>query len=259
MFGIIAGVIGGAISAIGGVVSAVGGALAGGLSMLTEGLTGIAGVIGNGIKALCESVGSEALGILGCMAVSILVPGFGLPEIFAIIQCIAEVVKILGLNEGDDSPEELGMKAEIAEKKPDDFDDIQQYIKYLNTEVELEDDAVKNLSEIDRAKYGAMGTAINIKAIEEKYDVGITQDFLRDITLLKMSNEEVAKCIDKCKENGIDKIQDMTDYLRDKPIESDKSAVSDAMIESLSEVYPELSKEELETKLCEMRESLSQD
>lgn len=248
----------GLFSAIGDFFSSVGSFLSEGLSMAVGALSGIAEAIGNGIKAICESVGSEALALIGCVAMSILIPGFGLPEILTIIECIAQVAKVLGVG-GEDSPEELGMKTEIADKKPEDFDSIQDYIKYLNDEVELSDDAIDNLSDIDKAKYGAMGTALNMKAIEEKYDVNLSPDFIRDITLLKMSGEEVAACIDKCKENGIDKAQDMTDYLRDKPIESDKSAVSDAMIESLSEVYPELSKEELETKLCEMRESLSQD
>ncbi|MCI6653823.1 MAG: hypothetical protein MSH21_00980 [Clostridium sp.] len=243
---------------VGDVISGVGSFLSEGLSMAVGALTGIAETIGNGIKSLCESVGSEALALIGCIAMSILIPGFGLPEIFAIIECIAQVAKILGVG-GEDSPEELGMKTEIADKKPEDFDTIQEYIKYLNEEVKLDKDAVDNLSEVDKAKYGAMGAALNIKAIEEKYDVSLSPDFLRDVTLMKLSSEEVAKCIDKCKESGIDKVQDMTDYLRDKPISSDKDTVSDAMIDTLSEIYPELNKEELEVKLCEMRESLKQE
>ena len=243
-------------SAIGSAISAVGSALSGGLSMMVEGLTGIAATIGNGIKSICESVGSEALGIIGCIAVAILIPGFGIPEILGIIQCIAEVVKILDVNEGDDSPEELGMKAEIADKKPEDFDSIEEYIKYLNDEVKLEDNAAENLSETDRVKYGALGTALNIKAIEEKYDINLSPDFLRDITLMKLTGEEVAKCIDKCKENEIKDVQDMTDYLRGNSTQSDKSTVSEAIVESISEVYPELSKDEVEVKLCEMSDNL---
>ena len=152
---------------VGDVISGVGSFLSEGLSMAVGALTGIAETIGNGIKSLCESVGSEALALIGCIAMSILIPGFGLPEIFAIIECIAQVAKILGVG-GEDSPEELGMKTEIADKKPEDFDTIQDYIKYLNEEVKLDKDAVDNLSEVDKAKYGAMGAALNIKAIEEK-------------------------------------------------------------------------------------------
>lgn len=247
----------GFFSAVGSFFSGLGSALSSGLSTMVQGLTGIASAIGNGIKSLCESVGSEALGVIGCIAISILIPGFGIPEILAIIQCIAQVVKILGVNEGDDSPEELGMKAEIADKKPEDFDSIEEYIKYLNEEVELEENATENLSETDKVKYGALGTALNIKAIEEKYDINLSPDFLRDITLMKLTGEEVAKCIDKCKENDINDVQDMTDYLRGKDTHSDKSKVSDAIVDSMSEVYPELSKDEIEAKLYEMSDSLN--
>lgn len=245
-------------SFVGGAISSFGSALSSGLSMIAEGLTGIAAAIGNGIKELCEAVGSEGLAIIGCIAMAILIPGFGLPEILLLIQCISEVAKILGVNQGEDSPEELGMKTEIAEKKPEDFDSIQEYIKYLNEEVELEEGAAEKLSEQDKAKYGAMGAALNIRAIEEKYDISLSPDFLRDITIMKMTSEEVATCIDKMKENGITKMQDMTDYLRDKEIESEKSSVSDSIIDAMGELYPELSKDELEVKLCEMRKDLEE-
>lgn len=245
-------------SFVGDVISGVGSALSGGLSIIADGLTGIAATIGNSIKELCETIGSEGLAVIGCIAMAILIPGFGLPEILLLIQCISEVAKILGVNKGEDSPEELGMKTEIAEKKPEDFDSIEEYIKYLNEEVELEEGAAEKLSEQDKVKYGAMGAALNIKALEEKYNINLSPDFLRDITIMKMTSEEVASCIDKMKENGITKMQDMTDYLRDKEIESEKSSVSGSIIDAMEELYPELSKEELEVKLCEMRKELEE-
>ena len=48
----------------------------------------------------------------------------------------------------------------------------------------------------------------------------------------------------------------MTDYLRGNSTQSDKSTVSEAIVESISEVYPELSKDEVEVKLCEMSDNL---
>lgn len=241
---------------VGGKLSGVGSFLTDGLSIMRDGLTGIAEVIGEGIKTICETLGSEGLALIGCIAMALLIPGFGLPEILAIIQCIAEIAKILGVD-GDDSPEELGMKAEIAEKKPEDFDSIEEYIKYLNEEIELEDGAVEDLSEVDKAKYGAMGAALNIKAIEEKYDVSLSQDFLRDVTIMKLDSKEVASYIQGFKENGITKMQDMTDYLRGEKIDSDKGSVSQSMLDVMSDLYPELSQEQLESKLAEMRSDLN--
>lgn len=246
----------GACSFVGNVLSGVGSFLGEGLSLLCDGLSGIAKTIGEGIKELCNAVGSEGLALIGCIAMAILIPGFGLPEILVLIQCVGEIAKILGIG-GEDSPEELGMKAEVAEKKPEDFDSIEEYINYLNKEVELEKDAVENLSDIDKAKYGAMGAALNIKAIEEKYDVSLSPDFLRDITIMKLTGEEVAECIKEFKDNGITKMQDMTDYLRDERIDADKSKVSESIISVMRDLYPEMSAEQLEAKLVDMKNDLA--
>lgn len=241
---------------IGGVLSGVGSFLSEGLSMVLDGVTGIATTIGDGIKAICEAVGSEKLALIGCIAISILIPGFGLPELLTLIQCIAEVAKILGVNEGQDSPQELGMKAEIADKKPEDFDSIEQYIKYLNEEVELEKDSVEKLEKEDKVKYGLLGTALNIKAIEEKYDITLSPEFICDVSKMKLSGEEVSQFIRTFKENGINKMQDMTDYLKGNPIETEKSEVSDSIKEAISELNPKLNKQEVEVKLFEMRDEL---
>ena len=55
---------------------------------------------------------------------------------------------------------------------------------------------------------------------------------------------------------GITKMQDMTDYLRDKPIEAERSTVGDSMVDVLHKLYPELSSDDLEARLCEMRGEL---
>lgn len=245
-----------ACGVFGDTLSGVGSFLKEGLSIMCDGLSGIAKDIGEGIKAICETLGSEGLAIVGCIALAILIPGFGLPELLLLIKCVAEIAKMLGIG-GEDSPEELGMKTEIAEKKPEDFDSIEEYIKYLNEEVELEEGAVENLSDMDKVKYGAMGAALNIKAIEEKYDVRLSPDFLRDVTIMKLTSEEIAQCIKEFKDNGITKMQDMTDYLRDEKIDSDKSKVSESILSVMSDLYPELSEEQLEAKLADMRNELA--
>lgn len=240
---------------VGGVISGVGSALSGGLSLICDGLNGITRTIGDAIKTMCETLGSEGLGLIGCIAIALLIPGFGLPEILALIQVIGQLAKALDVG-GEDSPEELGMKAEIADRKPEDFDSIEEYIKYLNEDVELDTDAVEQLSEIDKAKYGAMGAALTIKAIEEKYNINLSPDFLRDITIMKLTGDEVAAYIEEFKENGIDKMQDMTDYLREKPINASKQDVSESMLSVMKELYPELSNEQLEEKIIEMKDEL---
>ena len=124
------------------------------LHSAVDALTGVVKEIGNAIEGLCQKIGGEGIMLIGLTAMSILIPGIGIPELLTVIQIVAEVAKLLGVNKGEDSPEELGMKAEIADKKPEDFDSISEYIDYLNEQVSLEEGASENLSPEEKAKYG---------------------------------------------------------------------------------------------------------
>lgn len=226
-----------------------------GVSLVVDNLSGVARTIGDGIKEICDKIGTDGMLLIGSIALALIIPGFGLPEILAIIQTVAQVAKMLNVG-GQDSPEELGMKAEIAEKKPDDFETTEEYIKYLNEEVSLEPDAVDQLTSEDRAKYGLIGSALDIKAIQEKYHIELSPDFLRDITIMKMSGEEAGTYVKDLADNGVTKAQDMTDYLRGNPIDSDKSTISSSMLDTMKSLYPELSDEQLESKLSEMEDEI---
>lgn len=249
--------IGGAADFIGGAFRSVGSFLSEGLSMVMDTVSDIAATIGDGIKSLCESLGSETIALIGCIAIAILVPGVGVPEILALIQTIAQVAKILGVNEGEDTPEELGMKMGLSDKKPEDFDSIEDYIKHLNENVDLEEGAIEKLDDEEKAKYGAMGAALNIMAIQEKYGVTLSAEFVQDVNRIKLSSEEIAEYIKTFKENGITKMQDMSSYLKDQPLENEKANVASAMMQATKEVYPELNENELAMKIYEMKEQCS--
>ena len=229
------------------------------LHAAVDGLSNLVSGIGRGIEELCDKIGGEGILLIGLIAVSILIPGVGLPEILALIQVVGEVAKILGVNEGGDTPEELGMKIEIADKKPEDFDSTSNYIKYLNEQVTLEEGATDQLSPEDKVKYGSMGAALSIKAIQEKYNVGMSQEFLTDVSKMKMSAEEVAKYVEEFSKNEIGDMKDMSDYLRDKPIETDRNTVSDSIIKALGNLYPECSSEEIEQKLADMKAGITEE
>ena len=146
------------------------------------------------------------------------------------------------------------MKVEQADKKPEDFDSIEEYITYLNNEITLDDNKVENLSDEEKAKYTTMGIGINVLAIQEKYgDVTVSPEFLMEVSRLKMTGEQVKNYIDSFKESGIQNMQDMTDYLKGKDTVAEKSSVSDSIINGLEKNYPGLEKEELEEKLESLR------
>ena len=226
-----------------------------GVSLVLDSFSGVAKAIGEGIKGICDAIGTEGIMLIGSIAFALIIPGFDIFEIISLIQVVGKIAQMLNVG-GEDSPEELGMKSEIAEKKPDEFASTEEYINYLNTKVKLEPDAIDKLTDVERAKYGLIGSALDIKAIQEKYNIELSPDFLRDVTIMKIPDEEVGKYVKDFSEKGITKMQEMTDYLREKPIDNDKRIISSSILETMSSLYPELNNEQLQDKLCGMENDL---
>lgn len=225
-----------------------------GCSLVISGISDALKEVGEGIKSICESLGSTTMLLVGAVALSILLPELTITQILEIVELIGKIAELFNISE--DKPEEVGMKAEIAPRKPEDFDSIQEYIDYLNTEVELEEGASVKLSAEDRVKYGAIGASLEMLALMEKFNVAITPEFLRDVATLKLSEKEVGAYIQEFSERGISNMQDMTNYLRNARTESDNCDISGGMFEAMKKLYPELSAAQREAKMCQMEETL---
>lgn len=226
-------------------------------SAIGSALSSIGSAISSGISSICSAIGGaffSGVGGIAALATSLIIPGVGLPELIVVVGFIARVVseiaEALGLKEKDETPEELGMKAEEADKKPEDFDSIEAYIEYLRNDVEIDKEKLKELSEEDKLKYAAIGTAINIKGIEEKYGVEMPGDFWKTASDLKMSAQETRQYIESCKQNGITNMKDMSDYLRGSAPESGTkpNVVSDSIMDALKKNNPGLPENELAEK-----------
>lgn len=218
----------------------------------------------SGVSSICSTIGGAFFGGAGGiaeLATAIVGPMIGAPEIsilLAAVRAVAEIVcaiaENLGIKEKEETPEELGMKAEEAKKKPEDFDSAQQYIEYLRKEVEIDQKKVETLSEEDRARYAAIGTGIYIKGIEERYGIKAPGEFWRTMADRHLSGEAVASCLDAFKEDGIGDMSDLSDYLKGQAPKSgmEPERVSDSMIRAIRNLYPGISEEEAYQKLAEM-------
>lgn len=226
-----------------------------------NGLSDIGKTICSGIISVCSAIGDALfsnIGGIATLAVSFIMPGVGLPEILLGIEIIAAIVsavaEALGLKDKDETSEEMGIKAEAADKKPEDFDSIEKYIEYLRNEVQIDKDKLNNLSNEDKVKYAAIGTAINIKGIEEKYKISASREFWGTMVDLKksgkLSEEETKQYIESCKQNGITDMEDMSDYIKGEAPKSgtESSVVSGAIMDALKKANPELSGTELVEK-----------
>ena len=152
------------------------------------------------------------------------------------------------------------MKAQQAEKKPEDFDSTQKYIEYLRNEVELDKKQIEKLSQEEKAGYAAVGTSLYIKGIEEQYGIKAPGEFWRTAADLELGSEDVKKYMETFKEHGIKDMADMNDYLKGFAPASgvQPRQVSDCIIEGLKKIYPEMGEEGLYEKLNEMSLKVSQ-
>jgi hypothetical protein len=77
-----------------------------------------------------------------------------------------------------DSPEKLGEKALNADKKPEDFDSITSYIKYLEKEIQIDPNVFINLTPEEKKARELAGTEIYRQGISEKLGFNMSDDFL---------------------------------------------------------------------------------
>lgn len=244
--------VSGAASAIGSFISGVGGAIGSAVSAISGGIAGICSTIGG---ALSSVVGGIAQSLLAsCLAMS-------LPDIIIAVQIIAIIVstiaEVFGLKEVDDEenePKELGMKAEVADKKPEDFDSTVAYIEYLKNEVKIDKEKMNELSDEKKAEYALVGSALYIEALKEKYNVNVSPEYLDTMRRLKQENKltekEIAGFVKTFQENGITDMTDMSDYIKGNAPQSGTrpSTVSDAMFETLKKENPDMSENEVAAK-----------
>lgn len=225
-------------NAIGSVCSAIGGALSSAATAISEFVDKI-GVVGHVMFPKLDLVA------LVCNVVG------------AIVSAIAEALGIKQPEE--DAPDELGMKAEIAEKKPEDFDSTEEYINYLHNEVKLDEEKKLSVSPEEKAAYSAIGTSLYLDATAEKLGIekgSITPDFLLDCAKVKMDSDEIIATIKSLKENGLNP-QSMSDYMHNNlDTVKERKEVSAALSDAFRETKPEISNMETADRLNKMQNVL---
>lgn len=231
---------------------------------------GLLGAIGGFVSSVCSTVGSICSRIGGSISsgISSFARGLVTPIVdrplnpfintwTVLCKIISGIAEALGLKKEEETPEELGYKAEEAGKegkKPEDFDSTEAYIEYLRKEVKIDQERFDKLENKDKVAYGAIGSALYVKSMEEKYDMKMSPEFWTTVSKMDMKSEEVKAYIDKFKENGMTDMKDMANYIERKPLEGAKSRreMTGIMMETLRELNPDLSEDALADKLFAM-------
>lgn len=131
-----------------------------------------------------------------------------LPQVIKTVETVATVLNIISSNE---SAENLGAKAMIADKKPEDFDEINQYINYLKNDVSV-DSSTLSKEGIDVAARQAIGTSILIKGVNENLGVELSIPFIKTVSQLDIDANVIVEIVKSYSTSGLN-LEDYVKYV----------------------------------------------
>lgn len=187
-------------------------------------LSSVCSAVGSALSSVCSAVGSLCSKIGGVVMggvsslVSAIAPALSLEPHFLIFVAVVSVLAELFTDKPkEEKPEEIGMKAELADKKPENFDSINDYIEYLRNEVKLDPAKLEKLTPEERQKYQLVGLGLYIKDIEEQQGVKLDPEFLKSIPNLKNQGYEaadIANLMQSMKKNGVTDMKQYVDFMK---------------------------------------------
>lgn len=241
-------------------------------SGISRGLSAVGSAISSFASSLCSRIGGTALGgavtsFVAKLGIGTLFPPLEIVQtIILVASVVCRIAECLNLKkEKEDQPDELAMKAEKDDKKPEDFDSTEAYIKHLQEDIALskeDKEKLDTMSPEERSAYRATGTYLYTKAINEKlgFDttglknpelVGITVEILADLVKIQkiLSPSDFVLYNKYLQGNGVS-MKQFSDYLhnRSENLMIDEK-VQGALVNAMQEVNPGITESEINQKL----------
>lgn len=217
-----------------GIISFIGGIVSGAASVIS----GIASTVGTAISTFAAGAVKTMSKVLE------VVPEVMRPSLTRVFEVVSNVIHaiadLLGIK-GEEDPTVTGMKAEQADKKPEDFDSTQDYIEYLKNDIELDKEKFAKMSEDEKLGYRAIGLSLETKAVEEKMGVEVGQDMLDVLTKIKLSDKvdisaaDLLHIMQTLKKNNITNMDAFAEYLTGKGT-SDRVETGIALKEAIKDM-----------------------
>ena len=207
------------------------------------------------ISTVSSAVGAAVAGAATALVVGL--PKLGLPEIvlMKLIEVIVSgIAELLGLKKEQETPEEIGAKARMAERSIDEFESTEKYIEYLRNEVKLDMDNYEKMSPEEKLACSAIGVSLYAKNIEEKTGVALSPEFLLKAGEMRMQADEVKAYMDGFKGSSISDMKEMSDFLTGRLDEKNDLRVESAIASGLKILNPEMSEKDIQIRLGDMRE-----
>ncbi|ATC82647.1 hypothetical protein [Pseudoalteromonas agarivorans] len=201
------------------------------------------------VSSACSAIGSAVSRIGNSIAsTATSIASLGVSLAAKVTDAIRSVGVSLGIIRPEDNLEELGEKAILSEKKPEDFDSINEYINHLNNNVTFDKDKFDRLDEKELLVRSSIGASITLKGINEKLDSVVTPEFMATVASQELETKEIVSTIKAYKENDL-KLEDYDLYLNDELTLDETTKHSSALVEAYQKLEPELSIEEIENKV----------
>ena len=174
--------------------------------------------------------------------------GKNLPKVINTIEAISVASNVLTPR---DNANELGAKAMIAEKTPEDFDKINDYINYLRNDITLDTESLSQ-DPVDCAIRLAVGGTIALKGVNEALDADVSIPFLKSVSTLDLTPSVILSVIKSYQQNSLN-LDDLDNYLHDKLSLAQANKHSDALVNAYQLANPNMDLEQVEDAVINLR------
>jgi len=174
--------------------------------------------------------------------------GKNLPRVIQTIDAVSLAANVLRPNE---QLEELGAKAMAADKNPEDFAHINDYIDYLRNEVEL-DSQVLSQDPIDSTIRYAIGATIALKGVGEVMGTEISLPFLNSISQLGLEPKLILTIIKAYAQSGLS-ANEVEKYLNDQLPIAQSQQHSEVLVTAYRIADPQLDQQQAEDAVMNLR------
>ena len=201
------------------------------------------------VRSACSAISSAVSSIGSSIAsAATSIASLGISLAAKVSDAIKSVGISLGIISPGDTMEELGERAMLSDKKPEDFDSINDYIDHLRNNVPFDKEAFDSLDEKDLLARSSIGASITLKGINEKLDATVTPEFMATVVAQELETDEVIGTIKAYEERDL-KLDDYELYLNDELSLDETTKHSNALVEAYQKLEPELSIEQIENKV----------
>ncbi|WP_217542983.1 hypothetical protein [Vibrio metschnikovii] len=171
-----------------------------------------------------------------------------LPRVIQTIEALSLAANVLRPNE---QVEELGAKAMAADKTPEDFARINDYIDYLRNEVEVDSQALSQ-DPLDSTIRHAIGAAIALKGVGEIVGTEISLPFLKTISQLGLEPQLILTIVQAYAQSGLS-ADEVEQYLNDQLSIAQSQQHSEVLVTAYQVADPQLDRQQAEDAVMNLR------